>query len=412
MAGPHTAEALRERWISLGLSTRAVDKAAAEKKIKAAYFHSGLDIPSRFLWFPSPMGALVAIAAMRCMKETALLVSPGIQHQIHNGIFQTAIGAIGADPERSKMSNSVLSEVRTQVHERVRARILGQISDQVHAGRDNMNHAFVRDKIGSSVFEWMMTPVREQVPGYEDWKEDLWWKIEDVIMSLSHCRWGWSEDYWLAAYECFIRGGKPGASAEALRRFQALVEIREHLTVFFPFADVVLCCENPLALERDERGRLHSSTGPAVMYRDGWGFWTWHGIRVSKQFIERPETITVTDIDAQENAEVRRIMIERMGWERYIKEARMRPVHSDDWGTLYKKHFLGDPEPLLLVRVTNSTPEPDGSHKDYVLRVHPECRPLLPGDILGDAQKLTALNAIASTFGLKGDEYVKVLVQT
>jgi hypothetical protein len=66
----------------------------------------------------------------------------------------------------------------------------------------------------------------------------------------------------------------------------------------------------------------------------------------------------------------------------------------------------------MLVKVTNSTAEPDGSYKDYVLRVHHELRPLLEGNILGDPQALTALNAIASTFGLRGDEYKKVLVQT
>jgi hypothetical protein len=55
--------------------------------------------------------------------------------------------------------------------------------------------------------------------------------------------------------------------------------------------------------------------------------------------------------------------------------------------------------------VKNSTPEPDGSVKTYFLRVHPECRPLLRDNQFGEPQQLTAHNAIASTFGLKGEEY-------
>lgn len=58
-----------------------------------------------------------------------------------------------------------------------------------------------------------------------------------------------------------------------------------------------------------------------------------------------------------------------------------------------------------MVGVANSTPEPDGSHKSYFLRVHPECRPMLANGAFGAAQALTARNAVASTFGLRGPEY-------
>jgi hypothetical protein len=65
-------------------------------------------------------------------------------------------------------------------------------------------------------------------------------------------------------------------------------------------------------------------------------------------------------------------------------------------------------EPLVMVKVINSTPELDGSSKPYFLRVHPELRVLLR-DRVGDAQALTPLNAVASTFGLTGAEYLERL---
>jgi hypothetical protein len=58
-----------------------------------------------------------------------------------------------------------------------------------------------------------------------------------------------------------------------------------------------------------------------------------------------------------------------------------------------------------MVKVVNSTPEPDGSFKDYFLRVHPELRPLLSNNRMGEPQALTAHNAVASTFGKRGGEY-------
>jgi len=46
-------------------------------------------------------------------------------------------------------------------------------------------------------------------------------------------------------------------------------------------------------------------------------------------------------------------------------------------GELYFAEVPGD-EPLVMVKVMNSTLEPDGSPKPYFLRVHPQCRLLLP----------------------------------
>ena len=67
----------------------------------------------------------------------------------------------------------------------------------------------------------------------------------------------------------------------------------------------------------------------------------------------------------------------------------------------------------MVVKVVNSSPEPDGTYKDYFIEVHPELRLLGEDGSLGDPQPLTALNAIASTHGVTGEEYLASLeVQT
>jgi hypothetical protein len=150
--------------------------------------------------------------------------------------------------------------------------------------------------------------------------------------------------------------------------------------------------------------RMHCETGTSVAWPDGWGLWYWHGVRVTQQIIEQPETITVAQIESEPNAEVRRVLVERYGQSRYLIDSGAIAIHSDDWGTLYRKE-VPDDEPLVMVKVVNSTAEPDGSHKDYFLRVDPSCRPMLADGQFGKPQKLTARNAIASTFGLTGDQY-------
>lgn len=414
MTGPRSAEGVRERWIAMGLSTRPVDKALCEKKLKSAYAYAGLEIPRTFHWFPSPASALIAIGALLADKSRAMHVSDGIRYQIHNQVLQDAIGAFDSrfsEKVGTGFGAEILSGVREQVVGRVRGVMLRQLADQLRRRTTSSIRCF-QIAVGERVYQAATAMPREIVRNFESLEERAFDKMELAINTLQHCCWGWSEDYWLASYEASMRDLGIEPDQAVLNRFVSLVQVRENLSIFFPFADFVMCCENPLVLKRDERNRLHSSEGPALVYRDGWGVWAWHGMRVPKRVIEFPNEIKIPEVEGEENAEIRRVMIERMGWERFIREARLKPLHSDDWGTLYRKDLANDPEPLVLVKVTNSTPEPDGSYKDYVLRVHHELRPLMEGNLLGEPQKITALNAIASTFGLTGDEYKKVLVQT
>jgi hypothetical protein len=118
--------------------------------------------------------------------------------------------------------------------------------------------------------------------------------------------------------------------------------------------------------------------------------WYWHGVRVTRQIIEFPDSIKVEQIEAEENAEVRRVMIERFGAAKYLQEAGAKAEHTDDYGTLYRKPRAGDSD-LVMVKVVNSTREPDGSYKDYYLRVPPEVK--------------RAREAVAWTFGMAEHDY-------
>jgi hypothetical protein len=69
---------------------------------------------------------------------------------------------------------------------------------------------------------------------------------------------------------------------------------------------------------------------------------------------------------------------------------RARPVQKDDWGKLYQQQLPGD-EPLCMVKVLNATPEPDGTFKEYWLRVPPTMR--------------TAHQAVAWTFSAEAQDY-------
>jgi hypothetical protein len=175
-----------------------------------------------------------------------------------------------------------------------------------------------------------------------------------------------------------------------LAGFEAWKSITHECHWFYPFLDFCLVSDKPTEIHRDERNNLHNLTGPALGYRDGWGVYAAHGVRLSSEIIEHPETITVEQIDHQPNAEIRRVMVERYGMERFLTDAGAKLIHGDECGQLYRRE-MGDDEPIVAVRVVNSTPEPDGTRHVYFLRVPPTTR--------------TARAGVAWTFEMTEEEY-------
>ena len=110
--------------------------------------------------------------------------------------------------------------------------------------------------------------------------------------------------------------------------------------------------------------------------------------------IEQAEILTKDRILKEANAEVRRVMIERLGNEKFLKLAGAKSIHQDRCGNLYRIELPGD-EPLVAVEVVNSTPEPDGHFKRYFLRVPPNIT--------------RAKDAVAWTFAMKPEDYLPMI---
>ena len=170
--------------------------------------------------------------------------------------------------------------------------------------------------------------------------------------------------------------------------------------------NVLAISDRPEVINRDSRGRLHSDTDMAIRYRDGWGFHAVHGVVVPDWVVEQPERIDVTNIEQQANAEIRRVMIDRYGPARFVKDSGAKVVAQlpadfnmaglRDARLLVKN--VRDDEAIVYVDLLNSTPEPDGSTKRYMLRVDPNA--------YDGAASRDCLAAVASTWRNKDGSLV------
>ena len=122
---------------------------------------------------------------------------------------------------------------------------------------------------------------------------------------------------------------------------------------------------------RVRRDRLHASDQPAVVWSDGSGRWYWDGIAVPERIAAARDQLTADTVAGIDNQELRRVAVDRLGWERFLATANAELRAQDDYGKLWATTVRIDGERVQLVEVVNATPEADGSHRRYFLRVPP-----------------------------------------
>lgn len=133
---------------------------------------------------------------------------------------------------------------------------------------------------------------------------------------------------------------------------------------------------------------------------------SWSGGRFTRTVLTRSLVDVLVDlvhrlpadaiIAGSRNATTRAALFAAVGIENLVRDHGEK-IGTDDYGTLWRLEREGWPEPVVMVEVLNSTPEPDGTFKDYFLRVPPDIR--------------TPRAAVAWTFGMTVDDYAPA-VQT
>ncbi|SEL92520.1 DUF6745 domain-containing protein, partial [Paraburkholderia caballeronis] len=201
----------------------------------------------------------------------------------------------------------------------------------------------VGDQVWAQVGDQVWAQVRDQVGALA--RDGLYNQFGGSIYDAEWC-----------AFVTFMRD-VVGVKVDA--KFNVHDELHKSCGWVWWHQNILAISDRPAVINRDARGRLHCESGPSIAYRDDWKLYHVHGVLVPADIIEDPTSITVQRIEAETNAEVRRVMIERYDTARYLLDSGARQLQRDDYGVLYRKE-LPDDEPLVMVRVLNSTPEPDG----------------------------------------------------
>jgi hypothetical protein len=325
-------------WLECGLATAPADHAIAEAGVRTAYRQAGLPEPERIEWLGSPQAGAIRAA------------------------------------ELATDDTSVRAQVRTRPWAAARTRV----TDRLDAAGWSRHWAATGARTWQLLTDRIVTPLRTRLGAELDEAG-----LGGARLALLDAVFGQHDAAWLGAFD-------EDPSLDGLR------QVTRCAGWWWPYARVAIVTERPVAVHRDNLGRLHHGDGPALSYPDGWGLYAWRGMPIPAEVAQQLPHLTVERIQAEENAEIRRVMLEHFGYERYLKDSGAAQIHQDETGVLWRLDLPGD-EPLVMVEVLNSTPEPDGTRRTYFLRVPPGTR--------------TAREGVAWTFGLEPDEY-SPMVQT
>jgi hypothetical protein len=381
------AEARRfaEASIQRHLSTEPVDEEETEAFLWQAYEAAGLTPPHHIHWLDGPLELVAALAREYEWIEVDDVFTERVSYCVWDDLRR----------EGSEITRSLREAPSKSIDGRVRSvQRLAEASIQHRLGlRKGVKHAArAWNLIASPTLESVQIAVGEhlarEVAGsfkHPDsdgpWDPDRIWSQESAHET---CRWhsicAYDEAVNLAYLHYFDTYAVPNQA-------HGLAHFNERVGGYWLGKEVALLVRRPKVLSRDAAGRLHSETGKCIEFRDGWGCYAWHGVRVDEKVILAPETLTRQDWTNARNTEVRRLIQERMG-QRFIWELGGRVINTGPRGTLYEV-CLSTYTPKQVARYVQV--QDASSEREYFLRVPPTIQ--------------TAAEAVAWSFGLSVEAY-------
>jgi hypothetical protein len=319
-----------DQWRARGLSTDPADRDLAEISVLRLRGMMGLRARPTFVWCDSPIAAFGKLIAavkdrssgkMMPLNDAASLEAGARQGLVssHQGI-QDILGRLQFF---SQMAETFFHWTRLR----------SKVQDMTSEVSEKLARAAARGQLAANIVA-VATYTRDVLNDTGTWSNDVIDAHRDL--ALSACMW-WNHE------------------------------------------DKVFMSERPSHFALDERNRFHSTEGPAIAFRDGFKIFHLHGVEVPAKFVEDTANLTPDNIDEQWNVEVRRVLMELYGFERYLRRSGAQIIHEGRdgrrlWWRMPSEKRTRSNEPVVMVEVKNSTPEPDGSFKTYWLRVPPHIR--------------------------------------
>lgn len=278
----------QQTWLARLLSTQPADRSRAEAAVCDLYVTAGFSAPRHRCWFDSPFAAAWAVALL--IEPHHYAWRPLIDAERRSRRGRTSIEAAEAAICRLCAVDSIVA-ARAEIGIPLVSSL--QFPPQPAAmflpKLISARMALYGNDVGA-----MSTPPSESDPVHRA-EQRLWAGSRAVLESGLICH-PVGRLVTNAFFNDYSMSRMAGDETAAIGReipplLRACWEIADAASVWWPFQTGAILAERPSELHVDENGFLHRDDGAAVVYRDGWRVYAWHGLAVPEDWIVHPEAI-------------------------------------------------------------------------------------------------------------------------
>ncbi|WP_293149564.1 MULTISPECIES: leucine-rich repeat domain-containing protein [unclassified Microcoleus] len=163
----------------------------------------------------------------------------------------------------------------------------------------------------------------------------------------------------VAVGELYVSASGRALKPEAQKAFEYIKQILAECDWIFAFENVCYVCSRPTKLSLDSEYRLHAEGESALEFNDGYKLYSYHGVNLPEKYGQvHPNQWEATWILEEENAELRRVLIQGIGYARICQE--LQATELDIWQEYTLLRIDSDidgfepeeKEPIYLLKMT------------------------------------------------------------
>ncbi|MBD1937735.1 DUF6745 domain-containing protein [Microcoleus sp. FACHB-68] len=310
----------QEKWREISLATQPIDRKKASETVKEAYALIGLPEPE-ILFYDSPYEAL------NILKKKHHQFCPNRWSSLSNQLKSQLLSQLESEL-LSQVDNQLLTQLENQLRQTLKEQLWENFYPQLKR--------YLEPDIGNSFLNLAFS---------ESVKSETWAASGSLF------------DFCITVLDCNL-------TEKSWSLFQSLVK---NTGWIFYYNKTAIVCNRPVKLAFDSENRLHGEGEAALQYADGFSLYSYHGVTLPEKYGKlQPHQWQAQWLIEERNAEVRRVLVQEIGYGRICQELQAEALDSWQEYTLLKIENA-DVEPIFLIKMTCPS-----TGCIYALRVPPD----------------------------------------
>lgn len=207
------------------------------------------------------------------------------------------------------------------------------------------------EPVGQALEDALIHPLRQQ-PEVQAWEQGM----QQMLTTMGLVGIGWQAltqtsevlhpallDYCIEVLDC----------DHDLEAWTQLRSLSTHCGLILPFEQTCVVFDRPLKCHADPEGRFHYEGGAALQFADGYRSYQFHGVQIPERYgTVHPHIWKADWLIHEQNAELRRVLIQGIGYDRLCQELQAEALNTWREYTLLRIAPAIDVEPIYLLKMT------------------------------------------------------------